>query len=877
MSIFPKPIEDKLTDNLKETLHAAEDLARSFGHREITLEHLLFSLITREGSVSAGATHKEKFDIQRLQERIEHLPVGKKLTQKGSSQEASSRRRRAFAAEVKVALQEMVLCASYFNHSYIGTEHLLFALLKVGGARIDAILAEMEMDGARLRTQLNVILESSHRFSDVMRMAQGEQKSPAGGILGMLGINLPGFGPGDLGSANAGPMPGSMSGTTKGQSALEAFCVNMNAEEEEKRYDTIVGRSTEIAKVMNILSRKTKSNPVLVGEPGVGKTAIVQGLVQKILAGEVPSNLAGKQIYALDLGLLIAGTVFRGEFESRLKDVIAEAVENPDVILFIDEIHTIIGAGNTGGSGSLDAANILKPPLSRGEISCIGATTVEEYRKHFQKDAALDRRFQMVLVEEPSAEEAEKMLLGVKNFYEKHHNLVIEKEAIGAAVTLSGRFINDRFLPDKALDVIDEAAALVRSRYGGKNYYKDLKNLQKKVSRLEDKKVKLIAKADYEKALLLKLEAENLLRSIKKLEEKQIREDATKIKVPVGVREVEEVVEQMTGVPVGELLSEERTRLKDLEKEIKRCIVGQDEAVNAVAAAIRHRRSGIAGGNRPIGVFMFLGPTGVGKTELVKVLAERVYRNKQALIKVDMSEFMERHHVSRLVGAPAGYVGYEEGGKLTEAVRLHPYSVVLFDEIEKAHPDVFNLMLQIFEDGELTDAAGRKVDFRNTIIVMTSNLGTHELTEEASMGFATETEGGGRTRKDKLHARFLEAKEDLLASLKEEFRPEFLNRIDRVLVFNPLSRADIAKIVEIHWKDLVARSWEKKRLKLTIDKAARAFLIDESFDPNEGARSVRHNLERMVEDLLAEKIVNGELAEGDKVRLVLEKGKLRIK
>lgn len=876
MSVFPKKIEDKFTDNLKETLNAAEDLAQSFGHREMALEHLLFSLITREGSVSASATHKEKFDIQQLQERIEHLPKSHDANKRAGAMKKRVASQTSFSLEVKAALQEMVLCASTFDHSYIGTEHLLFALLKVGGARIDEILTEMGMDGQRLRTQLNVILESSHRFSDVMRVAQGEQKNPTGGILGMLGINLPGFNPGDLGSANSNPMM-SMPTSGKNQSALETFCVHMNAEEEDKRYDTIVGREMEIAKVMNILSRKTKSNPVLVGEPGVGKTAIVQGLVQKILAGEVPSNLAGKQIYALDLGLLIAGTVFRGEFESRLKDVITEVVENPEVILFIDEIHTIIGAGNTGGSGSLDAANILKPPLSRGEISCIGATTVDEYRKHFQKDAALDRRFQMVLVEEPSAEEAEKMLLGVKNFYEEHHNLVIEKAAIVGAVTLSQRFINDRFLPDKALDVIDEAAALVRARHGSKNYYKEIKALEKKQTQLDEQKEKMIAAGDFENALLLKLEADELEREIIRLKKKQSKENAAKIKVPVGMREVEEVVEQMTGVPVGELLSEERNRLKDLEKEIKRFIVGQDEAVGALAAAIRHRRSGIAGGNRPIGVFMFLGPTGVGKTELVKVLAERVYRSKQALIKVDMSEFMERHNVSRLVGAPAGYVGYEEGGKLTEAVRLHPYSVVLFDEIEKAHPDVFNLMLQIFEDGELTDAAGRKVDFRNTIIVMTSNLGTDELTEEASVGFATETAEHAKAHKDKLRARYLEAKEDLVASLKDEFRPEFLNRIDRVLVFNPLSRKDIAQIVEIHLKDLVKRVWEKKRIKLTVNKAAKEFLVEESFDPGEGARSVRHNLERLVEDRLAAKIVQGELEEGGKARVILEKEKLTVK
>jgi ATP-dependent Clp protease ATP-binding subunit ClpC len=859
MSVFPKKIENKFTANLKDVLKAAEEMSRNLSHKEIDVDHIVFSIVAQEGSIGSNVIGSEKFDIKKLQGRLEKIGKAEKWQAK-------------FSDDLKAVFQEMVLCASRYNHNYIGTEHLLFAILESESPKTSELFQEIGIDSLKLRERLEAILESSLRFSGIMEISENAKKGVlGGGILGISGFNLPGGS--EMGQGGMMGMPG----VGARQSAIEAFCVDMNEQIESKKFDTIIGRDKEIAKVINILSRKSKNNPILIGEPGVGKTAIVQGLVQKILEGEVPSNLANKRVYSLDLGLLIAGTVFRGEFESRLKDVIAEAEEDRDIILFIDEIHTIIGAGNTGGSGSLDAANILKPPLSRGEISCIGATTIDEYRKHFKKDAALDRRFQMILVEEPSVEEAKKVLAGVKSFYEKHHNIVIGDDAIKSAVELSHRFINDRFLPDKALDVLDEAAALVRSRHGNKNYFKDIKSLRQKENDFADKKEMEIENGKYEEALAIKNQEDEVKKEIDRFSKMQEKENATKIKVPVTSRDVGEIVGQMTGIPVNDLIAEERKKLQNLEKELRRVVIGQDEAIEALAKSIRRSRSGITEGNRPIGVFMFLGPTGVGKTELVKVLSEKVYQDKNALIKVDMSEFMERHNVSRLVGAPAGYVGFEEGGKLTEAVRLHPYSVILFDEIEKAHPDTFNIMLQIFEDGELTDAAGRKVDFRNTLIIMTSNLGTEELTGEANLGFAREEDADLESKKDEARNRYIETKENIIQDLKEEFRPEFINRIDKILVFNPLSRKDIRTILKNKISELKKRIYEKKRISLEIDEKAMDFLAEKSFDPNEGARLVRRNLQSMVEDLISEKIVEEGLGGGAKLKIVLKGDKIILK
>ncbi|MCK5085195.1 ATP-dependent Clp protease ATP-binding subunit, partial [Candidatus Parcubacteria bacterium] len=604
------------------------------------------------------------------------------------------------------------------------------------------------------------------RFSDIVDSFELSQKSKNLNSFGQMG--------GNQNAPFAVEMPVAPV-MNSNQSVLDYFCVDLVKEFEDGKIDSIIGREKEIDKVINILNRKIKNNPILVGEPGVGKTAIVHGLAQRIFKGDVPASLVGRKIYSLDIGLLVAGAVFRGEFEARLKDVISEAEGDPNAILFIDEIHTIIGAGAGGGSGSLDAANMLKPSLARGNLSCIGATTLDEYRKQFKKDAALERRFQMVIVEEPSEKDTKKMLMGLKSFYEKHHNLKIDDEAISAAVDLSARFVNDRFLPDKALDIIDEASAFVRSKHSGSNHFKEIKKLEEKKRGLQIEKEKAIESEKYDEALIIKEEESKVERFIDEIISAQEKESASIIKDPVGSDDVAEIITQMTGIPVKKMVFQERKKLQNLEKKLEKHIIGQHEAIEAISKSIRRSRTGISDTKRPLGIFLFMGPTGVGKTELAKILTNVMYEKKDALIKVDMSEFMEKHNVSRLVGAPAGYVGYEEGGKLTEQVRNHPYSVILFDEIEKAHCDVFNLMLQIFEDGELTDASGRKIDFKNTTIIMTSNVGTEQLTDEAKLGFTKEGQIDENKRKDEIRKKYIETKESVIKEFKDEFNPEFVN------------------------------------------------------------------------------------------------------
>ncbi len=855
MDIFPQKIQNKFTTHLKSVISAAEGISREFGHKSIGIEHIIFGIIAQKGSIGSSVLAGEKIDLKELRKIIDKIPKTKKWSPKLSE-------------ELKDVFKKSVLVASRYQHNYVGTEHLLYSILISKNKKISAILFSLGIKQGKLQEKLKALMESSSRFSDIIDLFDLSVKTQKVGSTGPVPGNI-------MGGMNSGMTIENPSINQK-QSALEYFCVDLINEFEKKNIDPIIGRNEEIKKTINILSRKTKSNPILVGEPGVGKTAIVQGLAQKISKGEVPVSLSRKKIYSLDLGLLIAGAVYRGEFEARLKDVICEAQEDPNVILFIDEIHTIIGAGNAGGSGSLDAANILKPPLSQGNLSCIGATTLDEYRKHFKKDAALERRFQMALIEEPGAEDTKEILKGLKYVYESHHNLDITEEAINSAVDLSQRFINDRFFPDKAFDVLDEASALVRSRHVGKNYLREIKELEKEKRELKIEKEKAIENEEYDKALLIKEEENKLNGRVKEMCKIQEKENKIKIKEPVSHEDIAEVIMQMTGVPIKKIVSDDRKKLKNLEKELKKRVEGQDEAVSVISKSIRRSRSGVANANRPAGVFMFLGPTGVGKTELAKVLAETIYEKSDALIKVDMSEFMEKHNVSRLVGAPAGYVGYEEGGKLTEQVRLHPYSVILFDEIEKAHPDVFNLMLQIFEDGELTDAAGRKVNFRNTIIIMTSNIGTEQLTYEAKWGFGENKKISESKKKNKIRDKYMETKDAVLKELKEMLSPEFINRIDRLLVFNPLSESNIKNIVKIQFDDFKKRLLKNSGIKISADKKALDYISKKSFDPNEGARLVRRNLQEMIEDLVSEKIIDGKIKEGDSVRLKIKLGKMDI-
>lgn len=851
-NLFPQKIQNKFTSHLKDVIKTAENISREFGHRSIGIEHIIFGILSQGGSIGSSVLGTEKIDLKALRQIIDELPKTKKWKPELSD-------------ELKNVFKKSVLVASKYKHTYIGTEHLLYAILDDNDKKVIGVFSLIGFKPDQLKEQLKGIMEGSSRFFDIVDLFNSSPKVQKVGPINPNKISN-GLNSGMMNEMSLGSSPVGVK-----QSALDYFCVDLVREFEEGRIDPIVGRDEEIKRLINVLNRKTKNNPILVGEPGVGKTAITQGLAQKISEGSVPVSLFGKKIYSLDLGLLVAGAVFRGEFEARLKDVIGEAQSNPDIILFIDEIHTIIGAGSAGGSGSLDAANILKAPLAQGELSCIGATTLDEYRKHFKKDAALERRFQMVVVDEPDTEDTKKILKGLKPLYEEHHNLEISDEAIDSAVDLSVRFINDRFLPDKAFDILDEAASLVRSRQSGKNYFKEIKELEKRKRDLQVEKEKAVEEERYDQALVIKEEETAIKKAVVKLSEIQDRESKIKIKTPLSVDDIAEVITQMTGIPVKKLVSGERKKLKNIEKDLKKQIIGQNEAIEVISKSIRRSRLGIANANRPNGVFMFLGPTGVGKTELTKVLARTVYEKKDALIKVDMSEFMERHNVSRLIGAPAGYVGYEEGGKLTEQVRLNPYSVILFDEIEKAHPDVFNLLLQIFEDGEITDATGKKVDFKNTIIIMTSNIGTEELTYEAKWGFSESENIDENEKKNRARKKYLETKGNVLKELKDEFSPEFINRIDKIIVFNPLSTRDIKTIVKNQFSDLQERILESNKIKISADKKALDYISKKSFNPNEGARLVRRNLQEMVEDLISEKIVEGEIEEGSKIKLSVGK------
>ena len=637
--------------------------------------------------------------------------------------------------------------------------------------------------------------------------------------------------------------------------ALDYFTSDLVKEAVEGKLDPVIGRKKEIERIVSILCRKTKNNPVVIGEPGVGKTAIAEGLAQAIATDNVPEQLLNKKLLSLSMTSVIAGTKYRGEFEERVKQILDELKTAKNSILFIDEIHTVVGAGSA--EGSLDAANILKPALSRGDIQVIGATTTSEYRKQIESDAALERRFQPILVDEPSKEEARQMLLGLKESFEDHHDLTITDDAIDAAITLSSRYINDRFLPDKSIDLIDEAASLKRVSTKGKS--DTSKKLQKELNSIIKKKEEAVSRQDYEKAAELRNKEIELIKTIE--EKRSMKVSKTKRK-KVTEEDIAKVISTMTGVPVTKLVKTDMQKLQGIDARLKKRSIGQDEAVAAVSKAIKRSRAGFADENRPIGSFIFMGPTGVGKTELVRVLAEEVFSDKEALIKIDMSEFMERHTTSRLIGTTAGYVGYEDGGQLTEAVRRKPYSIILFDEIEKAHSEVFNLLLQILEDGVLTDSKGRKVDFKNTIVILTSNIGADKLTEKAApIGFS-EKNNELKAAEDE----FDNTKKDILKDLKDNFKPEFLNRIDKVIVFKALKRGDIKEIVKLHVAMLQERLSVKK-LTIEVSKSGLEYLADKGYDPKYGARPVRRAIQDLVEDPLTHKFLEGELEEGDEIKI----------
>ena len=802
---------ERFTDRARRVVVLAQDEARGLKHNYIGTEHLLLGLISEGEGVAAKALETMGIKGEAVRASvIEIIGEGEKPVE--GHIPFTPRAKRVFELSLREALQ--------LGHNYIGTEHLLLGLLKEGEGVAAQVLTKQGADLAQVR-------------QTVIQMLSGYQRGD------------------DEGRESVGAGVGGSGGPERSNSAiLEQFGRNLTQAARENKLDPVIGRRVEMERVMQVLSRRTKNNPVLIGEPGVGKTAVVEGLAQAIVHGDVPETIKDKQIYSLDMGSLVAGSRYRGDFDERLKKVLKEIRTRGDIILFIDEIHTLVGAG--AAEGSIDAAQMLKPMLARGELQTIGATTNDEYRKYIEKDAALERRFQPVKVEEPSVDETVEILKGLRDRYEAHHRVIITDAAIQAAAELADRYISDRFLPDKAIDLVDEAGARLRIRR--MTAPPELRELDEKIAEVRRNKEAAIDDQDFEKAASLRDEESKLSEERKAKEEAWKGGESDEI-AEVGDQEIAEVLAMSTGIPVVRLTQTETAKLLKMEDELHKRVIGQDEAVKALAQSIRRTRSGLKDPNRPGGSFIFAGPTGVGKTELAKALAEFLFGDEDALIQLDMSEFSEKHTASRLFGAPPGYVGYDEGGQLTEKVRRKPFSVVLFDEVEKAHPDIFNSLLQILEEGRLTDSQGRKVDFKNTVIIMTTNLGTRDINKGVLTGFQTadnSTHDYGRM------------KSKVAEELKQHFRPEFLNRVDDTIVFPPLTKPEIARIVDLMIAKL-AKRMEAQDMRLQLTDEARELLADVGFDPVLGARPLRRAIQREIEDALSERILFGELQPGQVV------------
>jgi ATP-dependent Clp protease ATP-binding subunit ClpC len=812
---------EKFSERARRVLTLAQEEAKHFNHNYIGTEHILLGLVREEEGVGAKVLANLGVSLTKARSAVEFI-IGRGEKPTTGEIGLTPRAKRV----IELAIDE----ARHLGHNYIGTEHILLGLLREG-----------EGEASEGRGVAADVLDS---FGINLERARSETNR----VLGE-------------GVARARPAARSTSRTP----ALDQLGIDLTAAAAAGKLDPVIGRNKEIERVIQILSRRTKNNPALIGEPGVGKTAIVEGLAHRIIAGDVPETLERKRIITLDMGAVVAGTKYRGEFEERLKKVIDEIKTAANCVLFIDEFHTMVGAG--AAEGAVDAANILKPSLSRGELQCIGATTLDDYRKYIERDAALERRFQPVLVEEPSVEETLEILKGVKERYEEHHQLIITEKALSAAATLSERYIPDRFLPDKAIDLIDEAASRVRIRH--RTIPITLKEARRAEDSVRKDKEAALATQQYEYAAELRQRELQIEEKIKKMEEEWQAEQGED-NPEVGEEDIAEVVSMWTGIPVVQLASDETSRLLQMEEVLHKRIVGQDEAINIVAKAVRRARAGIKDPRHPIGNFIFLGPTGVGKTELVRTLAEFMFGSEDTLIRLDMSEFMEKHTVSRLVGAPPGYVGFEEGGQLTEAVRRKSYCCILLDEIEKAHPDVFNILLQIFDDGHLTDAKGRRVDFRNSIIVMTSNIGAELIKKGGGIGFTSRSDEAKSKQMD-----YEKMKEKLLEELKKSFRPEFLNRIDGVVVFHSLTKDDIRKIVDLMLAQ-VSKQLEEKGIKLQVTDAARDFLGEKGYDEIFGARPLRRVIQDMVEDKLSESLLRGTFRAEDTAIVDLENGEIVV-
>ncbi len=805
------------TEKAARALELAKKTSRQMHTNYIGTEHILVGLLKENSGVAASVLMENNVEEEKLLDLIEELIA--------PNQQVLLMEREDYTPRALHTLENAKKEAERFKAEKIGTEHLLIAILKEPECAAARLLNTMGVNSRKLYVDTLVAMgEDVVNLKEEMRNTKGRKESQ------------------------------------KETPTLDQYSRDLTEMARQGRLDPVIGRETEIRRVVQILSRRGKNNPCLMGEPGVGKTAIAEGLAQQIVAGMVPETVADKRVVTLDLSSMVAGSKYRGEFEERIKKVIREVIDAGNVLLFLDELHTIIGAG--GAEGALDASNILKPALSRGELQLIGATTIEEYRKYIEKDAALERRFQPVMVEEPTVEQTITILRGLRGRYESHHQVVITDAAIETAAKMADRYINDRFLPDKAIDLIDEAAS--RVRIDGFKYPAAMKNLEQEISSSREQLEEALERGELEKASTIKQAKQESEKKYERAKARFLR-DKEKNRLKVTEEEISAVVSEWTKIPVKRLEEEETERLRRLEKTLHKRVIGQEEAVTAVARAVRRGRVGLKDPRRPIGSFLFLGPTGVGKTEICKALAEAMFGEEQSMIRVDMSEYMEKHSVSKMIGSPPGYVGYDEGGQLSEKVRRNPYSVILFDEIEKAHPDVFNILLQVLDDGHITDAQGRKVDFKNTIIIMTSNAGAQSIVEPKRLGFAS----GDNTKQD-----YERMKSGVMEEVKRIFKPEFLNRIDETIVFHALEKEDMKKIVTLMTKVLVERCRTQMGIELVIRDSVKKYIVEKAYDPKYGARPLRRMIQNKLEDGLAEELLAGHIHAGGQVEITLRKGEV---
>ena len=809
----------KFTNSAQVALEIATNLAIKLGHDYVGTEHILYGLVEEPNGVAGRLLEKQGITIESILEQIEVL-VGSNPVNVLSVEDIG------FTPRTKRVIENAFIEARKLNSEYIGTEHLLVGIMREG-------------DSVAVRIMMNLNVAPQKIYSEIVKLIkEGEEANSDNNKT--------------YGSFNSTP-------------TLNQYGTDLTKKAQEGKLDPVIGRQKEIERVVQILSRRTKNNPCLIGEPGVGKTAIAEGLAQRIIQGDIPETLKNKRVVSLDISGMVAGAKYRGDFEERIKKALNEVKKAGDVILFIDEIHTIVGAGSA--EGAVDAANILKPLLARGEINVVGATTTNEYRKYIEKDAALERRFSPVMVEEPNKEDAIKILEGLRDKYEAHHNVKIPDESIKAAVEYSIRYVNDRYLPDKAIDLIDEAASKVKM----KTYTKpdSLKKLDDEIEKLTREKEEAIATQNFEKAANLRDKEKNKKKELEEKQEKWKNTNNKKVSI-VTAEDIANVIATWTGIPVNKITESENEKLKNLEENLHKRVIGQDEAVTAIAKAIRRGRVGLKDPNRPIGSFLFLGPTGVGKTELSKALAENLFGNENTMIRIDMSEFMEPHSVAKLIGSPPGYVGYDEGGQLTEKVRRKPYSVILFDEVEKAHPDVMNMLLQILEDGRLTDSQGRTVNFKNTVIIMTSNVGARLITDRNKLGFTN-----NQNEKEKNKEDYEETKKEVMAELKKQFRPELLNRIDDIIVFHKLENKDIEKIIDLMLNQVIKRM-KAQDIEIEISDDVKKLIAEKGVDNNYGARPLRRAIQSMLEDKIAEAILDGIVQPNKKAKVVVKDGNIVI-